>query len=241
MDKSIPAPAAYLLDFIASYEAPKGYGTVYGNKQDRLPKPLTAMTLAEVIAAGPAWSRAFGSSACGRYQFMTATLIDLRKSLVLMGSDLFSPDFQDRLALALLRRRGYEAFVAGKLSLAGFGLKIAQEWASFPVLASVKGAHRAVSRGQSYYAGDGLNKALVSPAAVETAFLNALRQVQAPTVAARNIEASLMPDPKKPPALPGSPAVPEPAIQPVTPPPQPVPEPPKTLWQAIKQSFSGKA
>lgn len=41
------------------------------------------------------------------------------------------------------------------------------EWASFPVLVGTKGQKRTVKRGQSYYAGDGLNKALVAPDAVE--------------------------------------------------------------------------
>lgn len=169
MDKTVPAGAALLLDFIASKEAPEGYGTVYGNNQAKLAKPLTSMTLAEVIAAGPGWTRLFGSSACGRYQFMKATLEGLRDELGLTGRELFGPDLQDRLGYHLLKRRGYEAFMAGTLSTAGFGLKIAQEWASFPVLAATKGQKRAVSRGQSYYAGDGLNKSLVSADAVEVA------------------------------------------------------------------------
>ncbi|MFU0507386.1 hypothetical protein ACLKMW_22770 [Pseudaminobacter sp. NGMCC 1.201702] len=41
------------------------------------------------------------------------------------------------------------------------------EWASFPVLAATKGAHRQLKRGQSSYVGDGLNKSLVAPETVE--------------------------------------------------------------------------
>lgn len=169
MDRTVPAGAAMLLDFIASKEAPQGYGTVYGNNQARLAKPLTSMTLAEVIAAGSSWTKSFGSSACGRYQFMKATLEGLRDELGLTGREVFDPDFQDRLGYHLLKRRGYAAFMAGTLDAVGFGLRIAQEWASFPVLAPTKGQKRKVARGQSYYAGDGLNKALVSAADVETA------------------------------------------------------------------------
>ena len=40
---------------------------------------------------------------------------------------------------------------------------LAKEWASFPVPSRMRGAHRTVERGQSYYAGDGVNKALISP------------------------------------------------------------------------------
>ncbi|MGU3659242.1 hypothetical protein [Methylobacterium fujisawaense] len=173
MDRTIPPAAALMLNDIASYEAPKGYDTVYANKMAQMPKPLTSMTLDAVIADGPRRTKLFGSSACGRYQFMTATLQDLRKTLVLMGTDLFTPDLQDRLALQLLKRRGYDKFMAGKMTLTAFGLAIAQEWASFPVLAPCKGASRQLARGQSYYAGDGLNKALVKPEAVEAMLRNA--------------------------------------------------------------------
>lgn len=174
MDKTVPPGAGLLLDFIAGFEAPKGYATVYANRMAKMPVTLTSMSLAEVIAQGPWRTKTFGSSACGRYQFMTATLQDLRKTLVLMGDDLFTPDFQDRLAYALLKRRGYAKFMAGTLSQTAFGLAIAQEWASFPVLVACKGASRQLARGQSYYAGDGLNKALVKPEAVETALAQVL-------------------------------------------------------------------
>ena len=55
-----------------------------------------------------------------------------------------------------------------------FGKRLAQEWASFPVLAGTKGAKRTVARGQSYYAGDGLNKSLVTPEKVEAILRNVL-------------------------------------------------------------------
>src|SRR6185312_4179042 len=104
-----------------------------------------------------------GSSAAGRYQFMRATLLGLRSELNLRGSQLL----QDRLGYHLLLRRGYDDFMAGKISRTEFGKRLAQEWASFPVLTVCKGAHRQLNRGQSYYAGDGLNKALVKPEKVE--------------------------------------------------------------------------
>lgn len=37
MDKTVLKPAAMLLDFIASKEAPKGYDTVYASRMDRCP------------------------------------------------------------------------------------------------------------------------------------------------------------------------------------------------------------
>jgi len=173
MDKNVPPGAAILLDFIGVIEAPQGYGTIYGNNQRKLPKPLTAMSVDEVIRAGPGWTRAYGSSAAGRYQFMNATLKGLKKELGLRGTQMFDANLQDRLGFHLLLRRGYQLFMAGQLSVIEFGKRLAQEWASLPVLAATKGGSRNVSRGQSYYAGDGLNKSLVTPATVEVALAQA--------------------------------------------------------------------
>ncbi|MGX5775467.1 hypothetical protein [Methylorubrum zatmanii] len=178
----IPAPARRLLDFIGSKEAPRGYDTVYANKMAQMPRPITTMTVDEVIVDGPRRTRLFGSSAAGRYQFMTATLKGLREETPTIGRMKLTPDLQDELGLRLLRRRGLDGFLAGTLSVTQFGLRLAQEWASFPVLQATKGAHRQVARGQSYYAGDGLNKALVSADEVQR-FLNTLRAEPTVTVA----------------------------------------------------------
>lgn len=172
MDRTVPAGAAYLLTFISDTEtsasAPACYEVIYGHNQHKLPKPLTSMTLAEVQLAQKTWSKKFGSSATGAYQFMHATLKGLIAELSLSGTQKLDGDLQDRLGFHLLKRRGYESFVSGKISLAEFGKRLSQEWASFPVLADCQGAHRQLKRGQSYYAGDGLNKALVKPEKVET-------------------------------------------------------------------------
>lgn len=164
---AIPAKAKKLLDFIRSIEAPQGYGTIFGNNQAKLKKPLTSMTIGEVIAAGPSWTKRFGSSAAGGLQFMRATLQGLVKEGKARRDEIFDADCQDRLGYALLQRRGFDLFVAGRMSRTAFARALAQEWASFPVLVKTQGQHRTVQRGQSYYAGDGVNKALVSPIRVE--------------------------------------------------------------------------
>lgn len=164
---NVPAPAKRLLDFIGSKEAPKGYGTVFGNKQAQLVKPLTLWTVDEIIGAKPTFTARFGSSACGRYQFMRGTLANLKAQSKVRGSDVLSPTVQDSLGYALLRARGYDRFMAGTMSVTAFGLALAQEWASFPVLADCQGAHRRVRRGQTYYLGDGLNKVLATADEVE--------------------------------------------------------------------------
>jgi muramidase (phage lysozyme) len=216
MDKTVPKPAAMLLDFIGAKEAPRGYDTVYANHMDRMPKPLTRMTMKEILDQGRWRTRNFGSSACGRYQFMDATLRDLAIELDLKAEDVFTPDYQDRLGLHLLRRRGYDRWIKGTLSDGEFMLNLAKEWASFPVPYTVKGGSRTVSRGQSFYAGDGLNKSLVSAEAVEKTL-----------VAARDRQDII--------AEPVVVAAPEPPLDT-----REVPDDtaPISLWQAIVQAFT---
>lgn len=184
INREIPQAAHTILRFIRATEVGtaerSGYDVIYAHKQDKLPKPLTSMMLDEVQKAQGSWSRHHGSSAAGGYQFMRATLRDLMKELGLRGSLKFDPDLQDWLGFHLLQRRGYGEFIAGKISRTEFGKRLAQEWASFPVLAATKGRHRTVKRGQSFYVGDSLNKALVEPETVEAILDRAIALANAP-------------------------------------------------------------
>lgn len=103
------------------------------------------------------------SSAIGAYQFLTKTLDSLKASLNLTGKEMFTPEFQDDLAVALMTRRGRVKYMQGEISAEEFANNLAKEWASLPVVTRMRGAHRMVSPGQSYYAGDGLNKAFHKP------------------------------------------------------------------------------
>lgn len=174
MNTSLTKGEKLLLDLIGEIEAPQGYNTVYGNKQDKLTKPLTEWTVSEIINAKPSFTRRFGSSACGRYQFMKKTLESLVAEKAVSLDEVFTPAVQDRLGAQLLKRRGYWDFVARKIGVTAFGLRLAQEWASFPVLRAREGAHRPVNRGESYYAGDAQNKALVAPTRIEKALADVL-------------------------------------------------------------------
>ncbi|RVK16204.1 hypothetical protein CN138_29905 [Sinorhizobium meliloti] len=185
MDKTVPPGAAILLDFIRETEVGRSdrasYDVIYGHNQSKLPQPLTTMTYGEVVDAQKGWSKRFRSSAAGGYQFMRATLIDLAKQVTsISGKDVFTPDLQDQLAYKLLLRRGYAEFIVGKITLIEFAENLAKEWASFPVLAATKVSEREIRRGQSYYAGDGLNKALVKPEKVEAVLKDVLEAARRP-------------------------------------------------------------
>lgn len=184
MDRTVPAGAAILLDFIRDTEVGtdgrEGYDIIYSNRQNRLSKPITKMSLLE-LQRGQAnrWNGLVKSSASGGYQFMYKTLGGLIEELRLNVKQIFTPDLQDRLGYHLLKRRKYLKWADGRISDEDFAKYLAMEWASFPVLRATQGARRMLSPGQSYYAGDGLNKALVSTSDVRAKLQEARAAIDA--------------------------------------------------------------
>ena len=126
---------------------------------------LVHMTFDQVRALGRAQvtMQHEASSAIGAYQFITPTLDSLKKTLGLTGRETFDVALQDDLAVALMIRRGLMDFGRGKISAETFCNNLAKEWASLPVVTAIKGARRQLKPGQSYYSGDGLNKAFHKP------------------------------------------------------------------------------
>ncbi len=168
---SPPGQFSTLLDFIGQHESNNNYNAFFGHAGNTNDPDFTAMTVAAVIA----WQRAFvnagsKSSAVGKYQFLRNTLLDLVKQGHAANDQLFNAALQDKLAIALMERRKLGRYIAGALSTVEFGIHLAKEWASLPVTRNVKRGNRTIKQGQSYYAGDGLNKALVSV----PAFLSAI-------------------------------------------------------------------
>ena len=173
--RSVADASRPLLELIRKAEVndagPEGYDVLSGfsHKRDG-PFPITQKGTADVLNAQIRW-RSWGgalSSAAGAYQIIRNTLLDLSVKYKLQAEDIFDADYQDHLGFALLRRRGWDDWVKARMSDTAFGNNLAKEWASFPVLTRTRGQRRTVNRGESYYAGDGLNKALVDPEAVES-------------------------------------------------------------------------
>ncbi|MCV0424731.1 MAG: hypothetical protein K5905_04620 [Roseibium sp.] len=171
---SPPGQFSRLLDFIGQHESHNNYNAFFGNSGNTNNPNFTAMTIADVVR----WQKNFvnagsKSSAVGKYQFLRNTLLDLVSGGHASRGDTFSDAIQDKLAIALLNRRKLGRFLSGSISTEEFAIHLAKEWASLPVPRDVKRGNRTVKAGQSYYAGDGLNKALVSVpaflAAIETA------------------------------------------------------------------------
>lgn len=196
-----------LLAFIRSHEAPKGYNQVWSGikKQHLPPRPLTQMTIREILRWQDSIDALYRSEAAGAYQFMEDTL---RAQFALAGLGLdqvFDADAQDQLAIHLMRGRGLNAYVSGHMTAEQFSNSLAKEWASLPVVTPVRRTAKdkswVVPAGASYYSGDGLNAALtpVGP------FLAAVRAIKASGATTK---------PKAPPTAtpPHRPANPAPAV-----------------------------
>jgi len=156
-----------LLDFIADHESEgaarkqgiSAYDVVWGGiKKADYPKPsLTAMTIGQVLDWQDSIDARYQSEAAGRYQIMEDTLRGLYAEAGMTTSDKFDAMGQDRLARALLRRRGLSKYLSGQITSEAFANNLAMEWASLPIVSGPK-------KGRSYYAGDGLNQSGVDVA-----------------------------------------------------------------------------
>ena len=160
------------------------YDVVWGGIKPahRPPRPLSQMTVREVLAWQDSIDRKYMSEAAGRYQIMEDTLRDLVNSGAVNPNADFNADTQNGAAFALMMRRGWANFVSGDMSLPAFGDSLAREWASLPVLRDQQGAKGRIRRGQSYYARDGLNKSHLKPAVFEAALRSVLDGAAAPEI-----------------------------------------------------------
>lgn len=137
-----------LLDFIGKIEGRGDYNILVGGKS--LPE-LTEMTVAEVLNYQSSMlAKGHESTAVGKYQIIQKTLQDMLAQGAVGPDDKFSPSTQDKLAMALMKRRGLDKYQSGKLPADVFADNLAKEWASLPT-----------QSGKSYYDKTGSNKSLV--------------------------------------------------------------------------------
>lgn len=170
-----------LLDYIGKYESKNDFNAiVWLVKRHRYPpKPVTQMTIGEVLDWQDSIDRFQNSEAVGAFQIMEDTLRGLYREAGLTRAHVFDRENQYLLGEALLRRRGLNAYLVGSIPTERFCNNLAKEWASLPVVSEIrrpgpKGVARTLQPGQSYYAGDGLNKAH----AKVPAFIEAVRAVR---------------------------------------------------------------
>lgn len=144
-----------LLDLIASVESKGNYNAHFGNAANSSVQ-FTHMTIGQVLT----WQEQFvkqgqPSSAVGRYQIIDSTLNGLVRRLGVGLDQKFDEATQDRFAIALLERRGSVAYINGEMTREQFAANLAMEWAALPRMTGA-------DPNASYYAGDGLNRSLVT-------------------------------------------------------------------------------
>ena len=155
--QSAPGITRQVLDFIRSIEAPGGYDQVYSGiaPQHLPPRPITQMSINDVLAWQDSIDRLYNSEAAGGYQMMEDTLRDLFPRMGLTGNELFDGAMQDRMAIHLMRDAGLDDFLTGRVGADSFGNRLAGIWAGLP---QVSGA----GAGRSVYEGTNGNHALAS-------------------------------------------------------------------------------
>jgi muramidase (phage lysozyme) len=91
--------------------------------------PLTDMPIRDVLAyQSHMIANGHASTAAGKYQILKKTLRSLVNEGVVSLDDKFSPDTQEKLADALMERRGMNDFLEGKISHSAFLRNLGDEW-----------------------------------------------------------------------------------------------------------------
>src|SRR5688500_6817427 len=150
-------PAAYssLLTTIAKGESNGNYNAYFGNAANTAIH-FTEMSVDEVLQWQEEYVRQGSpSSAVGKYQIVRPTLTGLVSELGIDPKARFDEAMQDRMAIALLERRGALAYVEKELTREQFAANLAKEWAALPKVTGM-------SPEESYYAHDGLNESRIS-------------------------------------------------------------------------------
>jgi hypothetical protein len=154
---SFAANDVAFLNLMGNLEGPYGFDTVSGFAPAAPERPLTQMTLSEVIAYQEK-IRSLGtiSSAVGRYQFIYRTLHDLVHRHGISGDLVFDGEVQTYLARFLMHNCGFYTKETPVVTLANC---LATVWAALPVVSGP-------GTGKSFYQDDGINAALTTPATV---------------------------------------------------------------------------
>jgi muramidase (phage lysozyme) len=140
-----PGVIGKLLDYIGKKESNGNYNILVGGKTN---PELSGMTIEEVMQFQKQMiANGHESTAVGKYQIINGTLSGLVKQGFASLDDKFDAATQDKLAVGLLKRRGLDNYMSGKMDANTFADKLSMEWASLPY-----------NTGASYYAGVGSNK-----------------------------------------------------------------------------------
>lgn len=151
------------LELLGFLEGPDGYNDITGFTNRRPVKPVTSMTINEVLEFQMMLrQQGTESSAMGRYQFIYKTLNYLTNEHGIDRNRLFDRTMQDHLARLEMERCG---FYDTSTSVPELGNCLARIWAALPILTGK-------NHGKSRYRGTGINFAQTSPQVIEAILRN---------------------------------------------------------------------
>lgn len=162
-----PSSRAFVYDkaimaLLGKIEGPDGYDEISNFAKLPPPKPISKMTIAEVIAyQHRVVDDGAASSAMGKYQFIRKTLEELVRRHRVDPQQPFDARTQDYLARMLLNDCNY---YDPKADTVAIGNCLSRVWAALPVITGKRA-------GQSYYHGKAGNRALTTIPVV-TAIIN---------------------------------------------------------------------
>ena len=134
------------------------YNAIFSNWNQHKIK-YTQMTIREVLKDMRKRIKTKWSSATGKYQFMYLTLKNLAKTYKIdIDKQLFSPEFQEKIARIKLKERWLEKFIKWELDRDHFQINLSAEWASLAKDESWK----------SYHHNDWINKAFCSNKTIDS-------------------------------------------------------------------------
>ncbi|MBW3243525.1 hypothetical protein KUV57_12705 [Epibacterium sp. DP7N7-1] len=138
------------LELIGEIEGPDGYDDIVMGATSQPPKPVTQMTVREVLEYQRQLQlQGSSSTAVGRFQFIRKTLKWLVDGHDINMDQKFDRRTQNNLARILMNRCDFYEVGASEQRV---GNCLARAWASLPVIAGDKA-------GRSYYGSVGANKA----------------------------------------------------------------------------------
>lgn len=161
--ESQPPGVRWLVNLIYQKESRWNANAVFGGYT--WPRPdLTSMTIREVRRFQDQMVRSWAwSSAVWAPQIIRGTMDGAIRAWILDPNEKFDAEAQNRFTLWKLNQRGLQQYASWRITDMEFMKRLSMEWASFPK----------DMWGASYYAWDGLNRALISPQQV----LNQIHQI----------------------------------------------------------------
>ena len=148
----------HFLELLGALEGPDGYDDITMFATRNPPKPITSMTINEVLDYQRLLRRTGArSSAMGRYQFIYDTLLYLTNIHDINRNRLFDSHMQDRLTRLEMIRCG---FYESTTPIGTLGNCLARVWAALPLLTGP-------NRGKSRYERMSINSAQTSPGVIE--------------------------------------------------------------------------